>query len=141
MPVFVVLLMGIIDFASVFNDANSVRQGVREGARQLVVADLDVDGCTGTAAQKVACVTKERIGLDAADTRVRVELASTYQPGEQVTVCAMHQLGSLTGMFGSILDGRVSKSSITMRLEEIDDLSPLVTTSETALPGSDWTWC
>lgn len=140
-PVFVVLLMGIIDFASVFNDANSVRQGVREGARQLVVADWESDSCSGTASQKVACVTKERIGLDPADTRVRIVLGSTYQPGEQVTVCAMYQLRSITGLFGSVLNGRVSRSQITMRIEEIDDLDPVVTMSEPAVPGSDWSWC
>lgn len=60
-PFFIILVMGIIDFSNAYNDHNSVRQGVREGARQIVVADWSTDGCTsGTSAAKAACVTKAR---------------------------------------------------------------------------------
>jgi hypothetical protein len=134
--------MGIIDFASTFNDANSVRQGVREGARQLVVADWNLSGCTsGTSAQRVACVTRERIGLDPADTRVRIELDGPYAPGEQVRVCAMHRTSSITGLFSALLDTRTLTSEITMRIEAIDDVAPVTAYSEAAFAGSDWSWC
>ena len=113
-PVFVLLVMGTIDFAATFNDYNSVRQGVREGARQAVVADWDLGGCTGTSSQKVACVTAARIGLDRNRTRVKVDLDGDYQPGEQLTVCAMYRADSLTGMFGALLDHQILTSSITM---------------------------
>ena len=141
-PVFLLLVMGTIDFGSTFNDYNSVRQGVREGARQVVVADWDLDGCTtGTSSQRAACLTSRRIGLDDANTRVRIELGSEYKPGEQVTVCAMYQARSLTGMFGALLNGMVLTSRITMRIEQIDDSAPLTTYSLTPLPGKDWSWC
>ena len=45
-PLFLLLVMGIIDFSNAYNDYNSVRQGVREGTRQIVVADWSTDGCT-----------------------------------------------------------------------------------------------
>lgn len=140
-PIFVVMLMGIVDFANAFNDANSVRQGVREGARQLVVADWDHDGCSGTSAQRVACVTRARIGLDPADVRVRIELGGAYEAGGQATVCAMYRASSITGMFGPVLDQQRFTSRITMRIEEIDDVSPLAAYSEAAFAGSDWNWC
>ena len=141
-PVLLLLVMGTIDFGWTFNDYNSVRQGVREGARLVVVADWDLDGCTtGTSSQRAACLTSRRIGLDDANTRVRIELGSEYKPGEQVTVCAMYQARSLTGMFGALLNGMVLTSRITMRIEQIDDSAPLTTYSQTPLPGKDWSWC
>ena len=141
-PVFLLLVMGTIDFGATFNDFNSVRQGVREGARQVVVADWNLDGCTtGTSSQRAACLTSKRIGLDPARTRVRIELGGAYEPGEQITVCAMYQAGSLTGMFGGILDDKALTSRITMRIEQIDDAAPLTDHSDTPFTGQDWSWC
>ena len=140
-PVFLMLVMGVIDFGATFNDYNSVRQGVREGARQAVVADWDLDGCTGTPSQKISCVTKDRIDLDASRVRVKVQLEGSYEPGEQLTVCAMYRARSLTGMFGGLLDNQVLTSSITMRIEQIDDVAPLTDYSQPAFAGKDWSWC
>ena len=140
-PIFVLLVMGTIDFGNTFNDYNSVRQGVREGARQAVVADWDLDSCTGSSSAKVACVTSARIGLQDARTRVKVQLEGTYEPGEQLTVCAMYQADSLTGMFSALLDSRSLNSKITMRIEQIDDVAPLTDYAETPLTGQDWSWC
>jgi Flp pilus assembly protein TadG len=140
-PIFLLLVMGVIDFGATFNDYNSVRQGVREGARQAVVADWSLDDCTGTASQKVSCVTKERIDLDSSRVRVKVQLEGDYEPSDQLTVCAMYRARSLTGMFGGLLDDRVLTSSITMRIEQIDEDDPITTYAETALSGEDWAWC
>lgn len=140
-PIFALLLMGIIDFGNAFNDYNSVRQGVREGARQAVVARWDASGCSGTSSQKTACLTKQRIGLDEAQTRVRIELGSEYKAGEDVTVCAMVQARSITGMFSGILDNRTLRSKITMRIEQVNADAELTDFADTALPNQDWTWC
>jgi hypothetical protein len=141
-PVFLMLVMGTIDFGATFNDYNSVRQGVREGARQVVVADWDLEGCTtGTSSQRAACLTSKRIGLDPARTRVRIELGGDYAPGQQLTVCAMYRAGSLTGFFGGILDRKALTSRITMRVEQIDDAAPLSDFEQTPFPGQDWSWC
>ncbi len=141
-PLFVLLVMGTIDFAIVFNDYNSVRQGVREGARQAVVADWDLGGCTtGTSTARVVCLTKQRIDLDASRVRVRVQLGSTYEPGNELTVCAMYRLESTTSFFSALLDDRVVTSSISMRIEQVDADAPLTTGGDTALTGEDWAWC
>ncbi|MGB6057713.1 MAG: TadE family protein, partial [Microthrixaceae bacterium] len=138
MPVFLLLVLGIIDFGATFNDYNSVRQGVREGARQVVVADWSLPGCTsGTSSQRAQCVTSARIDLDPARTKTRIQLETTYEPGEQITVCSMYQARSITGMFGSVLNSTVLRSRITMRIEQIDDTAPLTTTSTAAFPGQD----
>ncbi len=141
-PVFLLLVMGTIDFAAAFNDYNSVRQGVREGARQVVVADWDRDGCTsGSSSARAACVTRSRVGLVPDRTRVRIQLDGAYQPGNQVTVCAMYQARSLTGIFSVLLDQQALQSSITMRIEQIDEDAPLTNFSDPALSGRDWSWC
>ena len=141
-PVFLLLVMGIIDFGSTFNDYNSVRQGVREGARQAVVADWTLGDCTGgSSSERLACLTTARIGLDPDRTRVRVDIDGEYQPGNQVTVCAMYSAGSITGMFSALLGSTALTSQITMRIEQIDDVAPLTDYSQSPLPGQDWSWC
>ena len=139
-PLFLVLLFGIVDFGLALNDYNSVRQGVREGAREGVVGELG-SACTGTGSQRLTCLTEDRIGLDAADTRVRIQLEGAYAVGEQLTVCAQHPIVSSTGMFEPFLGGKVIQSKITMRIESLDADNPITTTQESALPGKDWAWC
>jgi len=140
-PFFIILVMGIIDFSNAYNDYNSVRQGVREGTRQIVVADWSTDGCTsGTSAAKAACVTKARVGLTDADTRVKIVLPTTYAPGEQVKVCVMYPFRSMTGFFNAVLNG-AAKSELTMRIEQIDASQPIAGYEETPLPGQNWSWC
>jgi Flp pilus assembly protein TadG len=140
LPVFLLVLFGIIDFGLALNDYNSLRQGVREGAREGVVADWG-SACTGTSAQQLICLTDQRIGLGATNTRVKVKLEDTYTVGDELTVCAMYPVTSTTGLFQSMLTGKVLESKITMRLENLDSVNPLTTTAETALPGKDWSWC
>ncbi len=141
-PIFLLLVMGIIDFANAYNDYNSVRQGVREGARQIVVADWGTDGCTtGTSSAKAACVTKARVGLKSSDTRVKIVLPTTYASGNQVTVCVMYPFRSITGFFGPILNSKAATSKLTMRIEQIDDTNPITAYADTPLTGQTWSWC
>ena len=141
-PIFILLVMGIIDFGMAFNDYNSVRQGVREGARQIVVADWATDGCTtGTSSERAACVTRARIGLATADTKVKIVLPTAYQPGDQVKVCAMYPVRSLTGVFSPLLEGKAAKSKLSMRIEQIDGDHPLPAYQDTLPSGQSWSWC
>ena len=145
-PLLFLLLSGIIDFGMAFANQNSARQGVREGARQAVVANLDSDGsCTivgGTlpdATRKVICMTKSRIGLPEADTRVMVAFGGTNQAGDSLLVCAQYPLTSATGVFEPVMDGRALTAKVEMRIEKAD--LTLTAGAETALPGEDWSWC
>jgi hypothetical protein len=138
-PIFLVLAFGIIDFGLVLNDYNSLRQGVREGAREAVVANWGAE-CTGSTNQKLTCLVEDRIDLGS-ESAIKVNLPTTYDIGEQVEVCAQIPIGSTTGFFTSLLDNKVLKSSITMRIEAIDTAEPLTAFAETAPTGSDWAWC
>lgn len=142
-PIFLLLVMGIIDFSIAFNDYNRVRSGVAEGARQGVVANFSAAGCAeATSSDNLACITKDRIGLDSADTKIKIVLPDgTYDVGDPLRVCAMHDVDSLTGMFDVILDSRVATSSIDMRIEKLDDVDPIADLEETPLSGESWSWC
>lgn len=141
MPVFLLLVFGIVDFGIVLNDYNSVRQGVREGAREGVVANFDGSCTSGTSSARLICLTEDRIGLDKNRVRSRVQLESSYQVGEQLTVCSQIAANSTTGFFSPILSGKVLRSKITMRIEQIDAANPIANLSETAPSGSNWSWC
>ena len=60
--------------------------------------------------------------------------------GETLRVCTMYQFRSITGMFNSVLNNRIAKAKIDMRIEKLD-ASPMTNYSETALAGQDWSWC
>ena len=144
-PLLFMLIAGMIDFGMVFSNLNSSRQGVREGARQAVVADFGADttcpvvGVTpATATKKLMCLTKDRIGLPQTDTRVKVAFANTNEVGGGILVCAMYPMCSVTGTFAPVLDGRVVTAKVEMRIEKVDE--SLTAAAETALNG-DWSWC
>ncbi len=127
------LLFGVIDFGSVYNDYQSVRSGSREGARLATVDDIynapscRIAGATITppaspttkaaATQALICKTKERIGLDGDDIKVRVSVPNATI-GEDITVCAVYPVQTLTGFFDVILGGKQLKSTVVMRLEQ-----------------------
>ncbi len=140
-PVFLLMIMGIIDFSVTFDHYNAVRSGVSEGARQGVVADFSSSGCTGTSSEQLACLTRNRIGLDASDTKVKIAIPDGYAVGDPLRVCAMYDVQSITGMFDVLLNDKVATSLIEMRLEKLDDDAPLEDYAEPPLSGEDWAWC
>jgi Flp pilus assembly protein TadG len=127
------LLFGIIEFGITYNDYIAIRQGTREGARLAVVDDVNnappcnINGTTITpptkpstafdATNAVVCKTKDRIGLDASKTKVKIVVAGT-SVGANVTVCASYPLTSVTGLLAPFLNGRTLVSTVVMRLEQ-----------------------
>jgi Flp pilus assembly protein TadG len=92
-PILFLILFGLIDFGFIYNDFLSVRQGVRDGARQAAVANFgpqDASGnwtqtncsnsaytgsLTSTEAKALLCSVRNRIGLDPTKMRVAICLA------------------------------------------------------------------
>ena len=91
---------------------------------------------------KIICDTKDEIAQD--ESRVRVKLAfpdggATPPPDDNsLLVCVEYRHASPTGMFGALLDNRVSKTQVVMRIEQ--DLTAVTADEETSLSGS-WAWC
>lgn len=146
LPALVLLLAGIMDFGLVFNDLMALRQGVGAGVRQGVVAQSGTSStCTITGAaiantetRKLMCLTKGLIDLDEAETRTMISFPGVKTKGGSLVICAQTPMESKTTIFDPLLSGAL-KAKVHMRIEQ--DLSAYGTASETALAGSDWTWC
>lgn len=160
-PVLFLVLFGVIEFGMALNDYQSIRHGVRDGARQAVVQQYDSEdgSCTAidapTDVKRVICITKDRIGLGD-DVRVQVvyDLTGAGVSGNfgSISVCAQRNINPFTGAIPAI-DGISLKSSIEMRLEgalpdvdaddvpDVQEHASFPTFSEDAPPGGDWSGC
>jgi len=85
LPVFCLLLFGIIQFGIVFNNYVTVTDAVRAGARKAAVSRLEANPCG--AAQDA--IRKSAGGLDQVKLTVS-PCVSTWQPGTDVTVEASY---------------------------------------------------
>jgi len=133
-PILLLLLFGIVEFGIAFNDYISVRNGSREGARVAVVNDVrNAPSCTingGTvsppanptgasdATNAIVCKTKDRIGLDESQVKVKVSVVGS-SIGDPVTVCASFPVQSMSGLLAPIMSGKTLTSKVTMRLEQV----------------------
>jgi len=129
-PVFFLLLLGMIDFGFTFSDYISLRNGVREGARQAVISPSGSATCTldtapaDEATRNVACIIKDRIGIAEDAVRVAIVLrdgddagTTTGDVGDPVLVCAATPVVSTSGVTAPFLGGRTLTSETEMRIE------------------------
>jgi hypothetical protein len=157
LPLLMILLLGIIEFGDVYNNYISIRQGVREAARQGSVANFGTDGsCTLSLAsspsadlQKLMCLTKNQIGLPPGDVAVKIliadkGLATSGQPwktGNGLVVCAQTKLTSISGFFTDLFASKYLKSKTTIRIEQGVPDPGEIEGFETAPTGGSWSWC
>lgn len=146
LPVLVLLLAGIVDFGLVFSDLMSIRQGVGAGVRQGIVAQAgststcSITGASGatTETRKLMCLTKDLIGLDEADSRMKIYFPGIKTKGGTLVLCSQYPLDSASTVFDTLLTGAL-KAKVEMRIEQ--NLSTFNSAEETPLSGSDWAWC
>ena len=141
------LLFGIIDFGFAYNDYVSVRQGARDGAREMAVdsaptppgqapgqlynCGVTVGGTYGTSVtfpgdnvgegKGLVCMTKAKVGLDDdKNTRVSIWFDQTagWVQDEQAIVCVQYPFSSRTGITGVFLDGKTIKTRTEIHLEQ-----------------------
>ena len=130
LPFLFALVFGIIDFGFTFNDWISVRQGGRDGLRQVIVNTKPVpagggswtcpnpSGLTGDA-YNIACFTKARVGLDQNKTAVSVFFTDgTFTAGQPVKICVQYQTSSLTGAYSTILNTKVLDTEVESLIEQ-----------------------
>jgi hypothetical protein len=135
------MLFGIIEFGSAFNDYQSLRQAVREGARSAVVGATS-PGCTGTATAKAECAVRDgeptiRVHFVYVDNAVSATDPTGFA-SDSVKVCATRLVAPITGFF-PLLNNKPLRSEITMRAER-DGLG-LTTGSDVDPSGANWSWC
>jgi hypothetical protein len=162
LPLLVMLVFGIIDFGAIFNDKIAMRQGAREGARQVVTGNIGNDttscnvegGTSNTSVHQLVCLVKNRSDLPASRIRVALNIegctslgpcaAYTATPKRSLKICTMAQLSSISGFFGAILNGKVTKTDVQMKTEQLTtELTPtpkqaLENFQETPFPGQTW---
>lgn len=165
-PVLFLVVFGIVEFGMGLNDYQSLRQGVREGARQAAVQQYGAeDGtCTTitapTPVKQVICLAEDRIGLgNDVRTSVRYWLPAPSTDPDQtqanpdygtVVVCSQKAVQPLTGAIPGLENIKL-KTEIEMRLEDTLDTTVATpvnasvgrtkTWSEDAPTGGNWSWC
>src|SRR5689334_15249863 len=79
-PVLLMILFGIIDYGLLFNNSLSVKQGVREAARQGVVANYG-NACSmtwstspSTNVQRIGCTVVDRTSAVNGTTYVKIKV-------------------------------------------------------------------
>jgi len=154
LPVLLLLLFGMIDFGFIYNDFLSLRQGVRDGARQGAVANFGTQtSCNNTAftgtitstqAKELICTTRNRIGLDSTKMRVGICLsnlagdacsgttATDYAAGRTLVVCGMYPATSKSGFLSSFVGNGVVTTRVAIRIEQTFN-----TASGSPLPNTD----
>jgi hypothetical protein len=153
-PILVLMFVGIVDFGAVYSDQIELRQGGREGARQLVQGNIGPEAC-GDVEERMICLVKDRSGLDDGSTRVGIRFENDeFKEDDWVAVCLARPARSLTGFFGFLLDGaeRVITTKTLMRMQV--DAAPgsalegagnkfetFPYPSGSADPAADWAWC
>jgi Flp pilus assembly protein TadG len=139
-PLLFLLLFGIVEFGFVFNDYQSVRQGVRDATRAAVVDNVPNCQVAGDATDDLICYVEQRVGLQG-DTRVKIDVtaANTAIAGDRgsVKICVQRAIRSVTGMLSPFLNGRYITTEVTMRVERGNEPA-FVDRSESPASGS-WT--
>jgi len=155
LPLLLLLVFGVIQFGITYNNAITIRQGTREAARQGAVGNFGsttscsltgVSGSPSSDVQKLMCLAKQQIGLNYANTRVKIMSGSadftsdgTFQKGEALIVCVEYPVDKFAKFVSPVLGGAVLKSKTAMRIET--SYSNAETGGqETALSGG-WSWC
>lgn len=159
-PLFFFLLFGLIDFGVNLSNEISLRQGVREGARQGSVATFGSTASCGATfttpgsanMQKLICLTKSRTDMTASEVSVaiRFDPTNTSYPagavsasppvGNGIIVCAVTPMVSPSKFLSPVLDGKYLKSKTTMRIEKGSGVAESIA-NEADPTGANWSWC
>ena len=161
LPALLLILVGILEFGSIYSDVISMRQGVREAGRQGSVGNvgstpdcgLSPDDSPSADMKSLMCLAKAQAGVgDGIKLRVKFAYENltlttsppspppTFKPGNAIIICAVYPLQSLTGMFQPFLNGRNARTKAAFRIEKLSGGIERAG-GDTAPAGQDWAWC
>jgi Flp pilus assembly protein TadG len=159
LPVFILLIVGLIEFGATYSGIISFRQGIREAGRQASVGTF---GSNTTCPQdpeapaavppgpnpntiKIICMAKDQAGVKNS-TAVYVKFLDvdlgtpgTYTVGKAILVCAVDPLTSITGLMKPLFNGRYAKSKAAFRIEKTN--GTVTVGGDTDPTGQAWSWC
>ena len=123
LPLLALLIFGIIDFGTAYNDLHGLRSATRDATRSAAVTGWGTDstclvpGATVSApASRIICDVKKKAGLGN-DVRVGVWTPGGWQVGATLRVCAQAKMSSTTGITGVFMDGRAMTTKVEFRVE------------------------
>ena len=141
LPFLLLVVFGIIDYGLYFNNSISVRQGVREAARQAVVGTYSSTGCTsGTQMDQLVCTSDKSVGAIAGTAYSKVVMPTTWARGKALVVCSQVKNTGTTGFVPLPASGYV-RSRVRMSIEADVPQPTGATTGETLPAGGSWAWC
>ena len=146
-PIIFAVLFGSLTYGLWFNDSLNLRQGLRESARQGVVAEYGAGGCSMSYSAvpssnmgKLMCQAQGEVGALTGETYVKVLLPGGWVRGQQVVVCGMVKADRLPGLV-PLPGDRMIRWSSRMSIEKVAPGQVEVGGEETPPAGSSWTWC
>ncbi|MCJ8521732.1 Flp pilus assembly protein TadG [Pseudorhizobium tarimense] len=113
-PVFLLILMGVVDFGALFYAQNSAQNAARHVARQIAVNRLDIDS-----AEKA--IEGDLAHWVAGDSALAIKETNPGSPSTNeitVSITFPAAAGTLTGFFGSLLSDRHVTGFATMQQEK-----------------------
>ena len=127
MPLFFLLVFGIIEFGYAYFQQVDVRHGAREGARLAAVNYRET--ATPTPADQTTQIVNEVCDrMDSGDdTSVRVTRSGTAAIGQVLEVEVEKPLVQLTGFLGFALNGITLRSTVDSRIEQVATWQSLAT--------------
>jgi len=159
LPLFVLLVFGVVEFGVVYNNDITLRQGAREAARQGAVGNFGVASTTGspcyltgttgasTDIKNLMCLAKSQIGLDATKLRIKVLSGNsdftgsgTFSKNDSLIVCAQYPLDNAAKIVSPLLGGATLRTKTSIRIETAYSTTE-TGGEETAPSGKDWSWC
>ena len=118
-PLFLLLLFGVVEFGWAFYQKLDVRSGANEGARLAAVNyKTTASPSASDQATQIVNATCARMGDASSDIKIRITHPSGTAVGSTFTITVNKQLDSLTGFFGGLIDGRDVSETVQGRLEQ-----------------------
>lgn len=146
-PLLFLLVFGIIDYGLWFNDSVAMRQGVREAARQGVVANFGTGSCTltgvtggSTESRALLCTAQDRIGALTGDPAIRVYAPNGWVRGQPLVVCAQLKVGVGTGIV-PLPNNKIIQTKVQMAIEQTPTGTTFTAAQESPVSGGSWSWC
>ena len=166
-PILFLLIFGLIDFGLIFSDFLAERGGVQTAARVGAVGNVGTNSSctltgqsptTSTDATKLMCLTKDRMGLDSTNARVKILAvdpntgSGSYADGNELVVCAQYPATSRTKLLSPFISGKVMTTRVSIRVEQTTweaaglsaapsspgSTGDMASSQESPLPGSSW---
>jgi Flp pilus assembly protein TadG len=137
-PLFLLLLFGMIEFGLLLYKNIGTTEGLREAGRQAAVGQYsgNIASCNLAPTDSVVCLAKQRIGVSGPAIHV---IAPTNTIGSAFAICATYRSTAITGATVPFVPKYLHSETI-MRLEQAP--TPGLTTGGDPDPeGNNWSSC